>query len=48
MLTWNDLTPAQKVALRNPCLLEIETLHPRYHRFIGLGTVTVTVNTGYE
>jgi hypothetical protein len=37
-------------ALRHPCLLGIETLHPRYNRRdtrTGY-SITLTVNSGYE
>lgn len=48
MLTWDCLTPQQKVALRNPCYYAIETAHPRYGRLVTFGTLIITVNTGYE
>lgn len=37
-------------ALRHPCLLAIETIHPRYNRKDQRGgySITLTVNTGYE
>jgi hypothetical protein len=41
---------AATTALRYPCLLEIEVMHPRYHRKdhrTGF-SVNLTVNTGYE
>ena len=38
----------QRTALAHPCLLAEETLHPRFHWRSRLGSVTVTVNSGYE
>jgi hypothetical protein len=43
------VTEAQQTALANVCLLAEECAHPRYGtRIAGLGTVVVTINTGYE
>ena len=37
------------VALRRPCLLGFETIHPRYRVSDPAGySVVLTVNTGYE
>jgi hypothetical protein len=38
----------QRLALAKPCLLAEETAHPRYARRTGMGTIVLTVNTGYE
>lgn len=38
-----------KVALAHPCLLEVEVAHPRFLRRVpGLGTVKLTIDSGYE
>ena len=42
------LTRGQRIALRFPCLLAEETMHPRYFTQTALGTVILTINTGYE
>lgn len=42
------MTPAQKIALRWPCYLAVETSHPRYGRVVPLGSLVLTVNAGYE
>lgn len=42
------MTKAQRTALAHPALLAEECLHPRYHAETALGSVTITVNTGYE
>ena len=42
------MTPEQLVALAAPCLLSVETMHPRYGRKVGAWTEVLTVNTGYE
>lgn len=47
-LSWDDLTPECKAALRRPCYFAVETSNPRYARMQGLGSLIVTVNTGYE
>lgn len=38
----------QRTALRHPALLAEETLYPRTHWATALGTITLTINTGYE
>ena len=48
MITWDDLTPFQKVALRNVCFLAEETAHPRFFHQLGLGTLIISVNSGDE
>lgn len=47
-MTWDGLTAHCKTALRHPCYFAVETSHPRYAHREGLGTLLVTVNTGYE
>ncbi len=47
-MRWEDLTQQQRVALRHPCLLAEETAHPRFTADRFLGSVIVTVNSGYE
>ena len=47
-LHWRDLTQRQRVALRNPCLLAQETAHQMFDGQSMLGTVRLTVNSGYE
>ena len=42
------LTRAQRVALSRPCLLAEECMHPRFGATTALGSVVLTVNTGYE
>ena len=42
------MTPEQRTALTIPCLLAEETMHPRFARQTALGSVVLTVNTGYE
>ena len=43
------MTPQQRVALEAPCLLGMETAHPRYGRVLLSGvSVILTVNAGYE
>ena len=47
-MTWDDLTPHQKTALRHPCYFAVETAHPRYAHSAWYGSLIITVNTGYE
>jgi hypothetical protein len=43
------VTGWQQIALDHPCLLAEETAHPRFgHVVRSLGTVVLTINTGYE
>lgn len=43
------MTPAQRTALANPCLLGMETAHPRYGGYLLPGvSLVLTVNAGYE
>jgi hypothetical protein len=42
------MTPAQQIALRHPCYLGGETIHPRYGSRSGAWSLVLTVNTGYE
>lgn len=49
MLTLDDLTRAQRIALMNPCYFAVETAQPRYaHRLAHGSSLVLTVNTGYE
>lgn len=47
-MNWTDLTTQQRIALRWPCYFAVETAHPRYVRMQALGSLLLTVNTGYE
>lgn len=47
-MNWQDLTQPQRTALRNVCLLAEETAHPRFAKAGPLGTLILTVNSGYE
>ena len=38
----------QERALRNPCLLAVETANPAFTKRAPHGTARLTVNTGYE
>lgn len=38
----------QLIAYRLPCLLAIETMHPRYRTQRGAWSEVLTVNTGHE
>ena len=43
------MTEHQRVALAHQCRLAIETVHPRFIRFIGgRYSVVLTINSGYE
>lgn len=42
------MTKAQQTALRHPALLAEETAHPRFSQQSALGSVVLTINTGYE
>jgi len=42
------LSAWQEVALAHPALLAEECAHPRYGHRTPMGTVVLTVNTGYE
>jgi len=43
------MNPAQTIALRHPCYLAGETLHPRFrHRITSQMSLVLTVNAGYE
>lgn len=48
MKHWGQFTHPQRAALRHPCLLAEETAHPRYGHAGPLGSLVLTVNTGYE
>ena len=48
MKRWDQLTQEQRTALRHPCLLAEETAHPRYGSAGPLGSIVLTVNSGYE
>lgn len=42
------VTRSQQTALRHPSLLAEETAHPRFGSVTALGSVVLTINTGYE
>jgi hypothetical protein len=42
------MTRAQQVALRHPTLIAEECAHPRFSSQTALGSVLLTINTGYE
>ena len=42
------MTPAQRTAITHPCLLSIETVHPRFAAKSGRWSRVLTVNTGHE
>lgn len=42
------MTPYQLTALQFPCYFAIETAHPRFAHVTTLGTLVLSVNTGYE
>lgn len=42
------MTLEQEIALANPCLIAEETAHPRFGHVKPLGSVVLSVNTGYE
>lgn len=42
------MTKAQRLALRYPSLLAEETAHPRFGTVTALGTVVLSINSGYE
>jgi len=42
------VTPYQETAVRFPCYFAIETAHPRFAHKVALGTLVLTVNSGYE
>lgn len=42
------LTKAQQAALQHPSLLAEETAHPRFATQTALGSVVLSINTGYE
>ncbi len=41
-------TREQTIAITHPCYFGFETLHPRFVRRVGTGSVILTVNSGYE
>jgi hypothetical protein len=41
-------TEAQARALRHPSLLAEETAHPRFASQTALGSIVLSINTGYE
>jgi hypothetical protein len=43
-----SLTEAQRRALAHPSLLAEETAHPRFGTVTALGSVVLSINTGYE
>lgn len=42
------MTNTQRTALNHPCLLAEETAHPRFGSVLPLGTLVLTVNSGFE
>jgi hypothetical protein len=42
------MTPAQQLAISQPCYLGGETVHPRYRSGNGRWSQVLTVNSGYE
>jgi hypothetical protein len=42
------MSPAQAIALRHPCYLAGQTVHPRFAWRAGRCSVVLTVNAGYE
>ncbi len=42
------MTKAQTKAMKHPCRLSIETLHPRFRRKMKGHSLIITINTGYE
>jgi len=42
------MTRAQRIALDHPSLLAEETAHPRFASQTALGSVVLSINTGYE
>ena len=42
------MTPEQRRAIESPCYLAIETALPRYAHRMDLGSLVLTVNSGYE
>lgn len=42
------MTPYQEIALRWPCYFAIETSHRRFAHVVPMGTLVLTVNSGYE
>lgn len=42
------MTEQQLIALKWPCFLAVETAHPRFGRAQAMGSIIVTVNSGYE
>ena len=43
-----SFTRQQQAAIGKPALLAEECAHPRYGALSALGSVVVTINTGYE
>lgn len=42
------MTREQLVALRHPALLAEEVAHPRFGTVTALGSIVLSINTGYE
>ena len=42
------MNTAQQIALKHPCYLAAETLHPRFRNRSGAWSLILTINTGYE
>lgn len=42
------MTPYQQTAIAFPCYFAIETSQPRYVHMVNMGSLVLTVNSGYE
>lgn len=42
------MTSAQRIALRHPCRLGVETAHPRFAHTRRAYSLVLTINSGYE
>jgi hypothetical protein len=42
------MTPEQKTALAQPCLLAAEMMQQQFHHVKGKWSLVLTINTGYE
>jgi hypothetical protein len=38
----------QMTALKHHCRLAAETVHPRFRQMVPMGSIILTVNSGYE
>lgn len=44
----DPMTEQQRIAIEHHCRLACETLHPRFRTVSEMGTMILTVNSGYE